>query len=137
MEFYKIRNRYTSLNKVLKAKNLKPAPDCQPPAANRGVQKPKENTAVQTINFDELCCVDYNGMLASIDWLEFTVFNMDYVFVVQNVLGLSLSDFKDSGRGASGYPVKMEAVKRCITFPWHYILIPINGILLTNQRIIL
>ena len=110
MEMYRTKNRYTSADKVLRMKNLNPAPDCQPPATNRGVQKPKENTTVQTIKFDELCRVDYNGMLASIDWLEFTVFDMDYVFVVQNVLGLSLSDFKDSGRGASGYPVKMEAV---------------------------
>ena len=99
MEFYKLRNRYTSLNKALKTKNLRPAPDCQPPAANRGVQRPE----VQTIQFDELCRVDYNGMLASIDYLEFTVFDMDYIFVVQNVLELSLTDFEDTGRGAGVY----------------------------------
>ena len=52
MEMYRTKNRYTSADKVLRMKNLNPAPDCQPPATNRGVQKPKENTTVQTIKFD-------------------------------------------------------------------------------------
>lgn len=77
-----------------------------PPSANRGVQTPP---AVETIHFDELCRVDYNGMLVSIDWLEFTVFNMDFAFVVQNVLGLELTDFDDVGRGGGGYPSRSDA----------------------------
>jgi len=108
MEFYKMRNRYTSPNKLLKAKNLHSAPDRQPPAANRGVQTPEE-APVQTIQFDELCRVDYNGMLASIDYLEFTVFDLDYIFVIQNVLGLPLTDFLDTGRGGGGYPNMSQA----------------------------
>ena len=108
MEFYKMRNRYTSPNKVLKTKNLHSAPDRQPPAANRGVQKPEE-APVQTIQFDELCRVDYNGMLASIDYLEFTVFDLDYIFVIQNILELPLTDFFDTGRGGGGYPNKSQA----------------------------
>lgn len=77
-----------------------------PPSANRGVQTP---SAVETIHFDELCRVDYNGMLVSIDWLEFTVFNMDFAFVVQNILGLELTDFEDFGRGGGGYPNRSDA----------------------------
>lgn len=110
MEFYKLRNRYTSPNKALKTKNLRPEPDRQPPALlTRGVEKPKQNTAIQTIEFDELCRVDYNGMLASIDWLEFTVFDMDCIFVIQNILGLELTDFDDTGRGGRGYPNMFQA----------------------------
>lgn len=110
MEFYKLRNRYTSPNKVLKTKNLNLAPDRQPPALlTRGVEKPNQNTAVHTIEFDELCRVDYNGMLASIDWLEFTVFDMDCIFVIQNILGLDLTDFDDTGRGGRGYPNMFQA----------------------------
>ena len=82
MEMYRTKNRYTSADKVLKMKNLNSVSDCQPPVTNRGVQNPKENTSVQTIKFDDLCRVDYNGMLASIDWLDFTVFDMDYIFVI-------------------------------------------------------
>ena len=109
MEMYRTKNRYTSADKVLKMKNLNSVSDCQPPVTNRGVQNPKENTSVQTIKFDDLCRVDYNGMLASIDWLDFTVFDMDYIFVIQKILGLELTDFEDTGRGGGGYPNMTQA----------------------------
>ncbi len=48
-------------------------------------------------------------MLASIDWLEFTVFDMDCIFVIQNILGLELTDFDDTGRGGRGYPNMFQA----------------------------
>lgn len=83
--------------------------DVVPPTANRGVQTPNELQTVETIHFDNLCRVDYNGMLASIDWLDFTVFNFDYAYVVQDVLGLALTDFEDTGRGGGGYPKMSQA----------------------------
>lgn len=82
---------------------------CNPHSTNRGVQTPKEQKTVETIHFDELCRVDYNGMLASIDWLEFTAFNLDFLYVVQDVLGLALTDFEDTGRGGGGYPKMSQA----------------------------
>lgn len=93
MEWYKKMARYNNRNK-----------DIVPPITNRGVQTPNVENTVQTIHFDDLCRVDYNGMLASIDWLDFTAFNMDYIYVIQDVLGLALTDFEDTGRGGGGYP---------------------------------
>ncbi len=105
MNFYKLRNRYTPKNKVLKLKNRGVA-RLEPPSANRGVVKPQQ---IETIDFDKLCRVDYNGMLASIDYLEFTVFDMEHYLVVEQILGLSLADFEDTGRGAMGYSNKLQA----------------------------
>lgn len=102
MDYYKTMMRYKNRDKELRMKNL----HFNPPSANRGVQTPP---AVETVQFDELCRVDYNGMIASIDYLEFTVFNMDYALVIQNVLGLALTDFEDTGRGGGGYPNMSQA----------------------------
>lgn len=77
--------------------------DFVPPAANRGVQTPMKKDAVQTVHFDELCRVDYNGMLASIDWLEFTAFNFQWYDVISELLGLDSEEFTDTGHGGGGY----------------------------------
>lgn len=112
MEMYRMKRRFTSQNTALKLKNVRP--DLQPPAANRGVGSPERiddsDGLVKTIEFDDLCRVDYNGMLACIDYLEFTVFDMDYTFVITDVLGLSLTDFSDVGYGAAGYQNMSRAV---------------------------
>ncbi len=105
MKFYKLRNRYTSKNKALKLKNCR-AVRPEPPSTNRGAHSPQQ---IETIDFDKLCRADYNGMLASIDWLEFTVFNMEHFLVIEQILGLPLSDFEDTGRGAMGYLNKLQA----------------------------
>lgn len=76
---------------------------CNPHFTNRGVQTPKEEKTVETIQFDELCRTDYNGMLASIDWLEFTVFNFDWHIAISEMLGLDPQEFTDSGHGGGGY----------------------------------
>lgn len=105
-KFYKRMRRYTDSNKVFKIKRQHDV--SVPPTTNRGAQIPTQRAehknVVETIHFDELCRVDYNGMLASIDWLDFTVFDMAYPFVVEKILGLSLTDFEDTGRGGGGYP---------------------------------
>lgn len=102
MDYYKTMMKYKNRDKELRMKNL----HSNPPSANRGVQTPKP---VETIHFDELCRVDYNGMLASIDYLEFTAFDIDFIYVVQDILGLALTDFEDIGRGGGGYPNRSDA----------------------------
>lgn len=99
MMYHKRREMFTNPDKKLRDKM-----SFVPPTTNRGVQTPTEKNTVETISFDDLLKVDYNGMLASIDWVEFTAFNIDYAFVVQDILGLSLTDFDDTGKGGGGYP---------------------------------
>lgn len=101
MDYFKTMMRYKDRDKELRMKNLS-----EPPATNRGVQRPE---TIETIQFNDLCHADYNGMIASIDWLDFTVFNMDYAFVIQDILGLALTDFEDTGRGGGGYPNMSQA----------------------------
>lgn len=105
MDNFKRINMYRKQNEALKIENTA---SFVPPTTNRGVQTP-QSAEIQTVHFDELCRVDYNGMLASIDWLEFTAFNLDYAYVVQDVLGLALTDFEDTGRGGGGYPKMSQA----------------------------
>lgn len=91
MEWYKKMARYNKDD------------SCTPHSTNRGVQTPTEKNAVQTVHFDELCRVDYNGMFASIDWLEFTAFNFQWYDVISELLGLDSEEFTDTGHGGGGY----------------------------------
>lgn len=73
-----------------------------PPNANRGV----ENTEVfEQIAFDDLLKNQYNGMVGSIDYLEFTVFDFSLPDdVIKYILELEPADFIDLERGGGGYP---------------------------------
>ena len=72
-----------------------------PPNANRGV----ENTEVfEQIAFDDLLKNQYNGMIGSIDYLEFTVFNFSNPNdVINYILELDPVDFIDLEHGGGGY----------------------------------
>ena len=101
MDYYKNRTRYTNRDKELK---MGAAASMYPHSDNMWVQKPdNEQQFVETVQFDDLCKVDYNGMLASVDFLEFTVFGMTWRDVIKKVLHLELSDFTDTGKGGGGY----------------------------------
>jgi len=101
MDNFRRINMYRKQNEALRIKNT--ASDCTPHSTNRGVQTPEQNTAVKTIEFDELCRTNYNGMLASIDWLEFTAFNFQWYDVISDLLGLDSEEFTDTGHGGGGY----------------------------------
>ena len=101
MRKYYNMNRFKNVDRELRFKH-RPV-SFVPPTTNRGVQTPEQNTAVKTIEFDELCRTNYNGMLASIDWLEFTVFDFDWHIAISDLLGLDPQEFTDSGHGGGGY----------------------------------
>lgn len=77
----------------------------EPPTANRGVQKPD----IAQIDFNDLMQSEYNGMVASIDYLEFTIWDYDPQGVIKYILELSPEDFEDTGRGGGGYPKMLKA----------------------------
>lgn len=106
MDNFKRINMYRKQNEALRIENT--ASDCTPDTLIRGVQTPIEKNAVQTVHFDELCRVDYNGMLASIDWLEFTAFNFQWNDVISDLLGLDPQEFTDTGHGGGGYTFMMR-----------------------------
>jgi len=101
MDNFKRINMYRKQNEALRIENT--ASDCTPHSTNRGVQNTKKQKTVETIHFDELCRVDYNGMLASIDWLEFTAFDFDWHIAISDLLGLDPQEFTDTGHGGGGY----------------------------------
>lgn len=98
MNFHRRREMFTSANDKLDRKM-----SCNPRSTNRGVQTPKKENTVETVQFDDLCRTDYNGMLASIDWLEFTAFDFDWHVAIADLLGLDPQEFTDSGHGGGGY----------------------------------
>lgn len=101
MRKYYNLNRFKNVDRELRFKHR--SASFVPPTTNRGVQTPEENTVVKTIQSDELCRTDYNGMLASIDWLEFTAFDFDWHIAISDLLGLDPQEFTDSGHGGGGY----------------------------------